>query len=134
MYLKNAEKLKTVDITKIIVLTVFTLGFYYFVWQHRQFKQLNILLESDEHSFFKWFFLSLITFGLYHIYHEYVSSKQILEIQRKFSLKEGPEHFALLCLLPSVFGMFFVTDIVHQEEMNKIISKIKKMNSVQYPV
>jgi hypothetical protein len=126
VYLKNSQHLKTVNIVPTITLTVLTLGLYYFVWQYRQLKQINILLESDEHSFFKWFFLSLITLGLYHIYHEYVASQQILEIQKKYSLNQSPEQFALFCLLLSIFGMVVVPDIVHQEEINKIIIGLKK--------
>ena len=67
----------------------------------------------------------MITLGFYHIYHEYVTSQQIMLLQTKFGLKESPESFPILCLIISLFGMFFVSDMVHQEEINKIIKKIK---------
>lgn len=103
------------------MLTVFTLGLYYFIWQYRQFKIINALNEKNEHSFVKWFFLSIMTFGLYHVYHEYLTSKQILVLQEKFGLKKSHETFPLFCLVFSAFGVFLVVDIIHQEELNKII-------------
>ena len=86
-------------------------------------KQCNTLLGSDEHGLLKWFLLSLITFGIYHFYHEYKFSQDIIKLQERYGLKvHGPE-YPILCLIVSVFGLFLIIDFVHQEELNKIIRK-----------
>ncbi len=92
----------------------------------------NQNLHKISYTTGKWLLLSIITFGIYHIYHEYVTSNQILEIQKNYELKQGPDTFPILCLLLCWFGMFLVTDIVHQEEINKIIVAIKMKAS--FPV
>ena len=115
------EHIQPINIVLYILLTVFTFGFFYFIWQYKQIKQINILAGDVKDSFFKWFFLSLITFGIYHVYHEYKMSEHILELQDKYETKKSSKEFPLLCLLISLFGFFIIIDFVHQEEINKLI-------------
>ncbi len=116
------NEIKPVNIVIAIILTIFTFGLYYLYWQYRQFKIINKLLKEDKNSFLLWFFLSIITFGIYHIYHEYVMSNDILYIQEKYGTKRNSDDFPVLCLILSVFGFFIISDIIHQEELNKIIN------------
>lgn len=122
------EKLEEINIVLYILLCVFTLGFFYFYWQYRQMKACNVLLNSDEHSLIKWFVFSMITFGVYHFYHEYKMSKDIIELQEKYGLKVNGPEFPLLCLIISIFGLFLISDFIHQDELNKIIRKINSDN------
>lgn len=89
-------------------------------------QQCNILLESKEHGFLKWFFLSLITFGIYHFYHEYLMSKDIILLQEKYELKVNSQDYPILCLIISVFGFILISDFIHQDDLNKIIRKLNK--------
>gem|GEM_PF-69846 len=116
--------LKEVNIVLYIVLCIFTLGLFYFYWQYRQMHDFNVLLDRNEHGFFKWLILSLITFGIYHLYHEYKMSQDIIELQEMYGLKVNGSEFPLLCLLVSIFGLFLVSDFIHQEELNKLIRKV----------
>lgn len=115
------ENIQPINIVLYILLTVFTFGLFYFIWQYKQIKQINILAGDVKDGFFKWFFLSLITLGIYHVYHEYKMSEHILELQDKYGTKKSSKEFPLLCLLISLFGFFIIIDFVHQEEINKLI-------------
>jgi len=118
------KELKEVNIVLYIVLCIFTFGFFYFYWQYRQMHDFNVLLGRNEHGFFKWLILSLVTFGIYHLYHEYKMSQDIIELQEMYGLKVNGGEFPLLCLLVSIFGLFLVSDFIHQEELNKLIRKV----------
>jgi signal transduction histidine kinase len=127
------QKLEEINIVLYIILCVLSLGLFYFVWQYKQMQQCNILLASEEHGLFKWFFLTFITLGIYHFYHEYKMSQDIITIQEKYKMdKVSGNEFPILCLIVSVFGFFLISDFIHQEELNKIIRKIKSSNEYQH--
>jgi uncharacterized membrane protein YidH (DUF202 family) len=122
------NRLKEVSIVSSIVLTFFTFGIYFIWWQKKQMLQIGLLANEETESVLKWLFLSLITFGLYHVYCEYQHSHKIMQLQEKYNSKQLPEYFPYICLGLSLFGMFLVTDIVHQDELNKIVKKAKLAN------
>lgn len=133
LQLRNIRSLEETHVLTSLLLCVFTFGFYYPFWQYKQIKSYNLLEETDSHSFLKWFFFSLLTLGLYHIYYEYKSSETIIELQKKFGLSPRSSDYPLLCLLVSFFGGFFISDMVHQEDLNKIIQKVKNAGSHTIP-
>ena len=127
------QKLEEINIVLYIILCVITLGLFYFVWQYKQMNQCNVLMEKNEHGLFKWLILSFITFGVYHFYHEYKMSQDIIDLQTKFEMEKvhGTE-FPILCLIVSVFGLFLISDFIHQDELNKIIRKVNASADYQH--
>ena len=43
-----------------ILLTLLTVGIYGLYWQYKQMKTLNAWLGTNEYSFWRWFFLSIL--------------------------------------------------------------------------
>lgn len=123
--MQNIYELEEINIVLYIILCIFTFGFFYFYWQYRQMKQTNVLLGANEHGLFKWMVLSFLTFGIYHFYHEYKMSQDIIKLQQKYGMRVNGSEFPLLCLLVSIVGLFLVSDFIHQDELNKIIRKLK---------
>jgi hypothetical protein len=69
-----------------------------------------------------WFLLTLVTCGLYHIYHEYVMGQSITQVQRRFE-KEVSDNLSLISLLLSIFGLTIVTDAIQQHEINALFGR-----------
>ena len=121
-------QLAPVNIVLYVVLCVFTFGLFYFYWQLKQFEQCNALFNERKHGFLKWFLLSFITFGIFHFYHEYKLSQDIINLQRKYGLKEREDYYPIACLIISLMGFILGVDFIHQEDLNKIIEKYNQDN------
>ena len=112
----------TSNIAVDVILSVITCGIYNFFWQARQMRVVNVLLGEERFGFWMWFLLTLVTCGLYHIYHEYVMGQSITQVQRRFE-KEASDNLSLISLLLSVFGLTIVTDAIQQHEINALFGR-----------
>ena len=81
-------------------------------------KVLNSWLGRQEHSFWKWLLLSLLSCGLYTLYHEYKTGRDINEIQRRMGWPEN-RGLGILCCLVTLFGGGLLAAVLQQEEINK---------------
>lgn len=99
-----------------VLLSIVTCGIYNLFWQARQFRVLNAFLEREEFRFSVWFFLSLISCGLYHIYSEYVMAKSVLAVRRLG--QPTSDNLPLISLLVSLCGLTIVADAIQQSEIN----------------
>ena len=109
------------DIALSIILTLLTCGIYNLFWQKHQMKTVNLLLEKEVLSFWKWLFLTIITCGLYHIYYEYLMGKYIVEIQHKVNKLPYTSNLFTIALILSALGLSIVVDAIEQRELNEII-------------
>ncbi len=107
-----------------IILTFLTLGIYNLFWQYHQIKTINFFLEKKVLSFWRWFFFTIITFGLYHIYHEYLVGKYIVEIQYKIDKPAPSTTLPVVALILSIIGLALITDAIEQKELNEIIDYV----------
>ena len=101
-----------------VLLSIVTFGFYLFFWKRHQMKVLNSWLGRQEHSFWKWLLLSLLSCGLYTLYHEYKTGRDINEIQRRMGWPEN-RGLGILCCLVTLFGGGLLAAVLQQEEINK---------------
>jgi len=122
----NPSQLIKISTQRSLLLTFFTLGVYYFVWQHKRMQQLEALGGVQSVSYWKWLAYSILTLGFYHLYHEYLDSQEILRLQELHGAPRAPENFHLLCLILSVVSFFVVTEVVHQEELNKLVDFVQR--------
>ncbi len=120
------QSLKPVNIILYAVLSFITFGLFYFYWQYKQMKQVQILLNKSSSGYFIWFILNILTLGLFHIYHEYSSTKEVLYIQKIYQVEEMEEYFPFIAGALSFFGIFLLVDIIQQVEVNNIIEQIQK--------
>lgn len=77
-------------------------------------RAVNDMLGKNKYSFSLWAILSLITCGLYHIYHEY---RMTVDICNKLNLPQSYEP-ALSVLLTS-FGLHPIADAIQQSLINR---------------
>jgi len=75
---------------------------------------VNIMIQQIKYKFLPWLFLSIITCGLYHIYHEWRKSSDIA-----IALKKPESQEPIINVLLSVFGLSIVADAIQQAEINK---------------
>ncbi len=112
----------TSNIALDVVLSVITCGIYWFFWQARQMRAINYLLGQERYSFWLWFFLTLITCGLYNIYYEYYMAQGIVEVQDVRGYPRSKD-LPVLSLILTIIGLNIVTDAIQQNEINKIFGK-----------
>lgn len=112
----------TSNIALDVILSVITCGIYWFFWQARQMRAINYLLGHERYSFWLWFFLTLITCGLYNIYYEYYMAQGIVEAQDMRDLPRSKD-LPVLSLILSIIGLNIVTDAIQQNEINKFFGK-----------
>ena len=112
-----------------VLLSIVTFGIYLFFWKRHQMKVLNSWLGRQEHSFWKWLLLSLLSCGLYTLYHEYKTGRDINEIQRRMGWPEA-HGLGILSLLATLFGAGLLSVVLQQEAINKFYTspKIKELS------
>ena len=107
-----------------VLLSIVTFGLYLFFWKRHQMKVLNSWLGRQEHSFWKWLLLSLLSCGLYTLYHEYKTGRDINEIQRRMGWPEA-HGLGILSLLATLFGAGLLSVVLQQEAINKFYTSPK---------
>ncbi|HOD74690.1 MAG TPA: DUF4234 domain-containing protein [Syntrophorhabdaceae bacterium] len=112
----------TSNIALDVILSVITCGIYWFFWQARQMRAINHLLGQERYSFWLWFFLTLITCGLYNIYYEYYMAQGIVEAQDSRGYLRSKD-LPVLSLILTIIGLNIVTDAIQQNEINKFFGK-----------
>jgi len=75
---------------------------------------VNIMINEIKYKFIPWLLLTIITCGLYHIYHEWRKSTDIAAALKKTDSQEP-----IINVLLSIFGLSIVADAIQQAEINK---------------
>ena len=75
---------------------------------------VNTMIREIKYKFVPWLLLSIITCGLYHIYHEWRKSSDIAIALGKTESQEP-----IINVLLSIFGLSIVADAIQQAEINK---------------
>lgn len=71
------------------------------------------MLKEPRYSFVAWLIFTLLTFGLYHIYHEYKKSSDIARV-----LGKDPDTSGLIAVVLTFFVAWFVNDAIQQVDIN----------------
>ncbi len=107
------------NIVLCVILSFITFGIYNLFWQAPQMRVWNKLLGFEKYSFWKWFLLSVITIGLYHIYHEYLMGDDLVKIQRRFGF-EPNTILPVLSVGLAVMALPIIADAIQQYELHKL--------------
>lgn len=97
-----------------IVLTLVTCGLYNLFWQAKQMAAVNSILSENKYYFLPWLGLSVITCGIYHVYHEYRMSNDLARALGRDASNDG-----LIAILLSLFGLSLVVDAIQQAQINE---------------
>lgn len=101
-----------------IIITILTCGLFNLWVQSKQMQATNDMIGRDKYNFFQWLLLSLLSCGLFHIYHEYRMSGDIEEVMKQAGKGSGDNNEALISLLLCVFGLSIVADAIQQSRIN----------------
>lgn len=104
-----------------LILTLITFGIYNLYWNYKQQEACNQLIGREEFKFLTWLILIIVTFGLYHLYYQYKMGEVIVQIQSDKKLIVNT-NLPIVSLVLSLIGLSIVVDIIHQSEINKIVS------------
>ena len=80
---------------------------------------LNAWLKRDEFSFWLWFFLTIVTCGLFALYYEYKMAMGINEVQAENGLLVD-QNLPILCVLLALFGVGIASLAIQQYHINKL--------------
>lgn len=72
------------------------------------------MLQEKKYSFLKWLLFTIITFGLYHIYHEWRMS---VDLAKKLGKDEAIE--GLIAILLCVCALSILIDALQQDRINE---------------
>jgi uncharacterized membrane protein YGL010W len=75
-------------------------------------QALNAMLKTEKYSFVTWLLLTIVTCGLYHIYHEYRKSADLDKVLGRESMEP------LAVLLLAIFGLGLIGDAIQQSSIN----------------
>ena len=81
-------------------------------------ETLNSWLHRKDYSFWLWFFLSILTCGIFAIYYEYKMANGINEIQENNGWRVL-NSLAVICILVSILGFGIASLAIQQAEINK---------------
>jgi hypothetical protein len=104
-----------------IVLTVFTFGIWNFWVQFRQIEAINKIKNDGEyHSFPVVLIFSVLSFGLYFVYHEYCLTRD-LHLLNYGVTNKGIE---IAVGIFTFIGLWFVVDSYQQSLLNSYVDKL----------
>lgn len=102
-----------------LVITILTCGIYTLVVQAAQMEAVNSMLKEEKYQFWPWAGLTLITCGLYHMYHEYRKSTDIAEAMAIRFKQPVNQTDALMSVVLTGFGLWVIADAVQQAQINR---------------
>ncbi|MCC6137140.1 MAG: DUF4234 domain-containing protein [Bdellovibrionaceae bacterium] len=76
-------------------------------------EAVNDMIKENKYSFVPWLLFTIITCGLYHIYHEYRKSSDVAKAMKKDEGSAG-----LTAVVLTVFGLGIICDAIQQSEIN----------------
>lgn len=120
---KSNPRIKINSIFVDILLTLFTFGIWNLWVQFRQISDTNEILGNKEFpSMVKLILFSIITFGIYFIYHEYSLTKKL----HLLNFGEEMFHVEIFIVIFTVLGLWFLVDSYQQSLLNKFIEENSK--------
>jgi hypothetical protein len=110
---------KSIDKKNLLIdfaLIVLTGGLWNIWMQYRQIRDFNICLNEEKYSFLKWLLFTLLTFGLYHIYHEYKLTRDMYEF---VAGKNNGLEVGIIAAIISATGAWIFVDLYQQSILNE---------------
>jgi hypothetical protein len=116
----------------VLILSIFTLGFYLPFWYHGVYADLVRLdgRTPTGRGFWLDFFFVIITFAIYGIWVDYQISQQIAEFEERngFGPVQDTSVVAVILDAASFFTAFFtnfVTSAIQQDQLNRLADKLE---------
>ena len=121
--MSNIEK-KNILLDLILILIT---GGIWNVWmQYRQIRDYNIDLGEQKYSFIFWGIVTVCTFGIYHIYHEYKLTRDMYE---NVTGQNNGLEVGIIAGLISATGAWISVDLYQQSVLNGL--RLNLVNQTQ---
>jgi hypothetical protein len=101
-----------------LILTILLCGLWNLVVQYHHVETLNALLKTQKYSFAKLVIFSVLTCGIYMIYHEYLKARDFQNI-----LQRTEDSDPILAVVLAIFGLHFVYDAILQTKINDYLNR-----------
>lgn len=105
-----------------LILTLLLCGLWNLVLQYQQIKTLNYLLKEERFSYLKLSLFSLLTCGIYFVYHEYLKAEAFQNFLAKETQATVDTSDPVLAAILSIFGLNFVYDAILQTKINDYLN------------
>ena len=127
--MSNKEVVVTTTIEKEnialnLILTILTCFIYSLVWNAKQMKCCNALRKKQTFNFWLWFFLSILTCGIYHVFYQYKMATEIIKFKKELKITVM-DSLPILSVILTLFGLSIIVDCIHQSELNDILENTK---------
>jgi hypothetical protein len=116
--LPNSEHQRNVALD--LVLTILLCGLWNLVVQNAHCKTMNYLLKQEKYSFWKMYIFSILTCGIYFIYHEYQKANDFMQLSGSNDNSDP-----ILAVVLSIVGLNFVYDAILQTKINELLANPK---------
>jgi hypothetical protein len=100
------------------ILILLTGGLWNLWMQYRQIRDFNTVLGEKAYSFLKWFLLTVLTLGLYHIYHEYKLTRHMWEFSQIETDEKNGFEVGIIAGIISATGAWIFVDLYQQSVLN----------------
>ena len=91
-----------------------------FLWnlrvQYVQIEAMNYLLKQEKYNFWKVYLFSVLTCGIYLIFHEYRKSQDLCALTGKNS-----ESDPVIAVILALVGLHIVYDAIAQSKINELL-------------
>lgn len=112
---------RTRSVGAVILLSIFTCGFYYIYLIYKIGQELNDISCSNTNNGILDILLMFLTCGFYGIYWHYKIARQIEDMEYNLGMRVGS--IALICLIVSILFLPLVSMAIIQNELNHVIEE-----------
>ena len=112
----------------VLVLALFTCGFYLIYWYLKMYEEIEMLCGETPtgNSFWLDFVLYIFSCGLFGIWADYKISEKLNELQRQRGMMGATDSTTLAVVLDIaayITGMFtnYITSAIQQDQLNKVM-------------
>jgi len=124
----------------ILVLSVFTCGFYLIYWYFVMYDELEYLTGETPtgNNFWVDFLLNIVTCSLYGVWVDYKMSQQLTEYERAQGLPmpgDSTNAVVMLDVAAYVTGFFtnYLSSAIQQDQLNKAMRKLQERGDAPGP-
>ena len=112
---------KTRSVGKVLLLSIFTCGFYYVYLIYKIGEELNEISCSRMNNSALDLLLSMFTCGLYTIFWHYKIARQIEDMEYDLGMRVSS--ISILCLILTVVALPLISMAIIQNDLNKVIDE-----------
>jgi hypothetical protein len=101
-----------------LILTILLCGLWNLVVQYHHIETINALLREQKYSFAKLALFSVLTCGVYYVYHQYMKARDFQNIMGRPNDSDP-----ILAAVLAISGLNFIYDAILQTKINEYLDR-----------